>query len=206
MGKNKMIDETYQRFAERYAAGAVPWDQSEPPPEVVALTAVLPPGRALDLGCGYGRTTIYLAQHGWQVDGIDFIPQAIAAARQRAEAAGVSDRATFYEASVAAMGFLHGREHGRYQLAIDVGCLHALTEPQRLAYRDELTRLLEPGATYLLFARLGVREGEEGPRGIEETAVLALFAADFMLEKSEIGVTYVEDKSWQSGWFWFRRR
>lgn len=200
-----MIDETYQRFAERYAAGPVPWDNPEPPPEVIALTAVLPPGRALDLGCGYGRTTIYLAQHGWQADGVDFIPQAIAAARERAEAAGVADRVTFYEASVAELGFLHGREHGRYQLAIDVGCMHALSEPQRLAYRDELMHLLEPGATYLLFARLGARDGEEGPRGIEETAVLSLFTADFTLEKSEIGVTHVEDKSWQSGWFWYRR-
>lgn len=196
------MDETWQRFAERYAAGTVPWDNPEPPPEVVALTAVLPPGHALDLGCGYGRTSIYLAQHGWRVDGIDFIAQAITAARQRAEVAGIANRVTFYEASVAELGFLHGR----YQLAVDVGCLHALTEPQRLAYRDELTRLLEAGATYLLFARLGIRQGEEGPRGIEETAVHALFAADFVLDKSEIGVTYVEDKSWQSGWFWFRRR
>ncbi|MCL4263012.1 MAG: methyltransferase domain-containing protein [Anaerolineae bacterium] len=196
------MDETYQRFAERYAAGPVPWDNPEPPPEVVALTAVLPPGRALDLGCGYGRTSIYLAQHGWLVDGVDFIAQAITAARQRAETAGVADRVTFYEASVAELGFLPGR----YQLAVDVGCLHALTESQRLAYRDELTRLLEPGATYLLFARLGTRQGEEGPRGMEETAVHTLFTADFVLDKSEIGLTHVEDKSWQSGWFWFRRR
>jgi cyclopropane fatty-acyl-phospholipid synthase-like methyltransferase len=201
MGKRMMDDETYQRFAERYEAGQVPWDQSEPPPEVVALTAVLPPGRALDLGCGYGRTTIYLAQHGWQADGIDFIPQAIAEARLRAEAAGVAEQVHFQAASVTELGFLHGR----YQLAIDVGCLHALTEPQRLAYRNELARLLETGATYLLFARLGTREGEEGPRGMEETAVHTLFAADFVLEKSEIGMTHVENKSWQSGWFWFHR-
>lgn len=196
------MDETYQRFAERYEAGPVPWDNPEPPPEVVALTAVLPPGRALDLGCGYGRTTVYLAQHGWLVDGVDFIPQAIAGARQRAAAAGMSEKVTFYEASVTELGFLPGR----YQLAIDVGCLHALAEPQRWAYQAELTRLLEPGATYLLFARLGARDGEEGPRGIEETAVHTLFAADFALEKSEIGVTHVEDKSWPSGWFWFRRQ
>ncbi|GIK55970.1 MAG: methyltransferase domain-containing protein [Chloroflexi bacterium] len=196
-----MTDETWQRFADRYNAGPVPWDNTEPPPEVITLVTSLTPGRALDLGCGYGRTTIYLAQYGWLVDGVDFIPQAIAEARQRAAAAGVSEKATFYEASVTELGFLPDR----YQLAIDVGCLHALTEPQRWAYQAELTRLLEPGATYLLFARLGARDGEEGPRGIEETAVHTLFAADFALEKSEIGVTHVEDKSWPSGWFWFRR-
>ena len=40
--------------------------------------------RILDLGCGPGRASIYLARLGWQVDGVDFVPQAIATARQRA--------------------------------------------------------------------------------------------------------------------------
>ncbi|MCZ7666191.1 MAG: class I SAM-dependent methyltransferase [Chloroflexi bacterium] len=25
------------------------------------------------MGCGYGRSSIYLARHGWQVVGVDFI-------------------------------------------------------------------------------------------------------------------------------------
>ena len=39
---------------------------------MIAAASSLPPGRALDLGCGYGRTAILLAQHGWRVDGVDF--------------------------------------------------------------------------------------------------------------------------------------
>jgi SAM-dependent methyltransferase len=202
-------DTTFQRFAERYEAGQVPWDQVMPPPEIVALAAELPPGRALDLGCGYGRTAIYLAQRGWQVDGVDFVPQAIAEARVRAEEADVANRARFHHASVAELGFLAGQEdgepNGRYQLAIDVGCLHALEEEARLAYRDGLLSLLEPGAVYVLFARLEERQGEDGPRGILETAVTDLFLPAFTLTRSEIGLTVVEDKSWRSGWFWFKR-
>lgn len=89
------IQESLARFTERYTNGQVPWDDSLPPPEVQALVATLPPGRALDLGCGYGRTAIYLAQHGWQVDAIDFVPQAIAEAEKRAMAAGVAPKFSF---------------------------------------------------------------------------------------------------------------
>jgi len=42
------------------------------------------PGRALDLACGEGRNSIYLAQQGWQVTGADFSPVAIAKAERLA--------------------------------------------------------------------------------------------------------------------------
>ena len=90
-----MSDEpsAYDRFRERYEEGRVPWDDPLPPPEIMALAAELSPGRGLDLGCGFGRATIYLAYRGWRMDGVDFIPQAIAIAQQRAETAGVAGRA-----------------------------------------------------------------------------------------------------------------
>jgi SAM-dependent methyltransferase len=45
--------------------------------------AGLPPGRALDLGCGAGRSGVWLAEHGWQVTGVDFSDVALGLARQR---------------------------------------------------------------------------------------------------------------------------
>ena len=49
----------------------------------------LAPGRVLDLGCGPGRNAVWLAKAGFSVDAIDLSPEALAWARERADAAGV---------------------------------------------------------------------------------------------------------------------
>lgn len=196
------LHESLARFTERYNNGQLPWDDQLPPPEVQELVATLPPGRALDLGCGYGRTSIYLAQQGWQVDGIDFVPQAIEEARRRAELANMASHIQFHVGSVADLHFVQGQ----YDLAIDVGCMHSLSQTLQGAYRDELLRVLRPGAAYLLFARLSNPDemAADGPRGMDEGVLRALFAP-FTLQKSEIGVTEGENYSWRSGWFWYHR-
>jgi SAM-dependent methyltransferase len=42
----------------------------------------LSPGRALDLGCGAGRASIWLARRGWRVTAVDFSEVAIELARE----------------------------------------------------------------------------------------------------------------------------
>lgn len=200
-----MDSTTYQRFAERYESGQLPWGVELPPPEVMALVAQMPPGRMLDLGCGYGRSAIYLAQHGWLADGVDFVPLAITEAKRRAIAQGVSNKTQFHIASITELTFLQPH----YDLAIDIGCMHVLDDAGLHVYHQELIRLLRPGALYLLFVHLRqADEPEDGrPHGIFEETVLVLFGRGFELEKVEHGTTQVEDKPmWHSAWFWFRRR
>jgi SAM-dependent methyltransferase len=45
--------------------------------------ADLPPGRALDLGCGAGRSAIWLSDRDWQVTGVDFSDVALGLARKQ---------------------------------------------------------------------------------------------------------------------------
>src|SRR5579885_2975421 len=78
-------------FTIMYWRGRPPWDTGISPPELVEAIEgpqALPPGRALDLGCGTGTNALYLARHGWQVTGIDFAAPAIEQARRKAQAAG----------------------------------------------------------------------------------------------------------------------
>src|ERR1043165_388708 len=51
---------------------------------------LIEPGRAIDLGCGNGRSSIFLAQHGFSVEAVDYSRAAIEWARELAEEAGVS--------------------------------------------------------------------------------------------------------------------
>ncbi|MFQ5611503.1 MAG: class I SAM-dependent methyltransferase [Anaerolineae bacterium] len=193
----------HNEMAARYDSGDVPWDDPLPPPEVIDLVSSLPPGRALDLGCGYGRAAIYLAQRGWQVDAVDFVERAIDVARARAGQAGVEVR--FHVADVTDLGFLSGP----YDLALDVGCGHGLPPNRLPAYRDELRRLLGPEARLMMFVRLreGEAEPDEGPPGLDEDYLRGLFADGFALERLTYGRTEVTDApAWPSAWFLFRRR
>lgn len=60
------------------------------PPNVHLMleAADLPPGRALDAGCGHGAETLWLAARGWRVTAVDFSAAALAQGRAMAEAAG----------------------------------------------------------------------------------------------------------------------
>jgi SAM-dependent methyltransferase len=192
----------YDSLFSRYETGQVPWDDELPPPEVIALAEKLPPGRAIDLGCGYGRSSIYLAQKGWQVDGVDFIPLAIAGAISRAEERGVSDNTHFHLGRVTHLSF----PDESFDLALDVGCMHALDDPDLEQYRNTVYRILRPGGQYLLFAHLRNDAAEVPGRGVSEEMIYILFNSQFTLENVRHGMTQVEGKpAWASAWFWYRR-
>jgi SAM-dependent methyltransferase len=67
----------------------------EPNAQLVAEVSSLPPGTALDVGCGEGADAVWLAARGWVVTATDISSVALSRARAHAEAAGV--RATFVE-------------------------------------------------------------------------------------------------------------
>ena len=81
------------------AALAAEWDtryrdrdgamwSGRPNGRLVAEVSHLPPGRALDIGCGEGADAIWLAQAGWNVTAIDISDVAAGRAREAAELAG----------------------------------------------------------------------------------------------------------------------
>ncbi len=58
-------------------------------PHLQALAPKLEPGTALDLGCGAGQNSVWLASQGWTVIGVDFARNAITQAKAAAEQAAV---------------------------------------------------------------------------------------------------------------------
>jgi len=72
----------------RYAGDELLW-HAEPNRFLVEATADLAPGSVLDVACGEGRNAVWLAEHGWRAQGVDFSPVALAKARKLAAARGV---------------------------------------------------------------------------------------------------------------------
>ncbi len=78
--------------------------QRPPNAHLIAELADLPPGRALDAGCGHGSDTLWLAARGWRVTAVDFAATALAHARTTAEAMGpdIVERIDWVEADLGA--------------------------------------------------------------------------------------------------------
>ncbi|MFE3141524.1 class I SAM-dependent methyltransferase [Streptomyces scopuliridis] len=69
-------------------------------PNGVLVTEVtdLPPGRALDVGCGEGADALWLARHGWQVTAVDIAQTALQ--RAAAAAADITGRVDWTRADL----------------------------------------------------------------------------------------------------------
>ena len=76
--------------------------QRPPNAHLTGAAADLPPGRALDAGCGHGSDTLWLAARGWRVTALDFSTTALDFARRTAEAMGpeVAGRVDWVEADL----------------------------------------------------------------------------------------------------------
>lgn len=133
-----------------YRRGAPGWDTGITPPEVVEVVEgpdPVPPGLALDLGCGTGTNVLYLAQHRFETVGVDFSPLAVQAARKKLD--GVP-RATVLEGDVTRLSSL-GVE-GPFDFVLDVGCFHSIPGSRRDAYARGVAAVARPGALFLLWA------------------------------------------------------
>jgi SAM-dependent methyltransferase len=79
---------TSQQWDQRYNGDELVWT-STPNQFLVAEVVGLRPGRAVDLACGEGRNSIWLAEKGWEVTGVDFSPVGLAKAKRFADLWGV---------------------------------------------------------------------------------------------------------------------
>ena len=72
---------------ERYANGQ--FSSAEPHKLLTEIVGKLQPGLALDLACGTGRNSIFLAENGWEVSAVDNSSVGVEIARERAEHKGL---------------------------------------------------------------------------------------------------------------------
>ena len=180
-------------FFRLFYLGTPPWDSGITPPELEEFIQTNPPGRAIDLGCGTGTNAITLAHHGWQVRGVDFVRKAIREGKRKAQLAEVE--VDLHVGDVTDPKFFQGK----YDLVLDIGCYHALSQEQRRVYRDNLRTHLAPSGTYLLYSFTG----EEGDTNRFTPQDLTAFEHSFELLRREDDF---DGSGPTSAWFWFKTK
>ncbi|HEX8032419.1 MAG TPA: class I SAM-dependent methyltransferase [Ktedonobacterales bacterium] len=191
-------------FTLAYLRGLTPWDTGVSPPELVEVVegdAALPPGRALDLGCGTGTNALYLARHGWHATGIDFAAPAISRAQEKLRTTqDLTGSAHFLRGDVTRLDAL--ALDGPYTLLLDLGCFHNLEPADRTRYASGITHYAAADALYLLYA-FGPRIRKKRRVGATPDEVRTCFRDHWAVERIEQGAD--TGHGWPSAWYWLRK-
>lgn len=103
-------------------------------------------GRAIELGCGTGPMTRWLAARGFDAVGIDVSPTAIALAQEQSKGAST----VHFQVADACAGTLSALD-ASFDLVLDGHCLHCIPgEADRQRFLETARRLLRPGGIFLL--------------------------------------------------------
>ncbi len=151
------------------------WHRDDPPRLLTEAVKAGGHGRALDIGCGTGVNSVYMAQHGYSVTAVDFVPQALPFGIRRAEREGV--KIEFVAADITKF-----ETAGNFDLILDFGCFHGFNEKDRLLYRDKLLSWLAEGGQYVLGHFYRSDAFGIGPRGRKKEEIENFFAPELKLE------------------------
>ena len=137
---------------DRYASGEpLPWDTGRPDPMLVEMieSGAIAPGRTLEVGCGTGTNSIYLAQQGFEVVGVDISPLAVANARAKAHGRCRFETVDFLN---------EAPPGGPFTFVFDRGCFHILDEVhERARFAQKVASELVEGGVWL--SLIGSTEG-----------------------------------------------
>ena len=129
-----------------YGRLRAPWDIG-PRKELVELveSGRLKPGKAIDLCSGTASNCVFLAQHGFDVTGVDFAAAAVELGRKRASAAGLS--VNFVQDDLTHLQHITGK----FDLLVDYGTLDDLNSRDRDRYIRNILPLTHAGTRFVLY-------------------------------------------------------
>lgn len=153
-----------------------PWEVGHPQSAFVELFSSneLVVGKLLDIGCGTGENAIFLAQNGFSVVGIDLVPAAIEKAKQKANKLGL--RIDFSVGDALHLRF----PPDEFDSVIDSGLFHIFDDKRRLAYIDQIAKVLRPDGGYFMLC-FSEKEPTDwgGPRRVSKEEIEEALAPNF---------------------------
>jgi cyclopropane fatty-acyl-phospholipid synthase-like methyltransferase len=169
------------------------WSDLRIPKELKELCTIFQPKNSLELGCGLGRFSSFMAEQGIKATGVDFSSTAIEKAQKRI--AGKKQKPTLLVGDVTNLGMITEK----FDVSFDIGCFHCLNEEGQKKYVEEVYRLLKPGAIHLLWAL----DHSPGNIRLNPKSIADIFGSHFQLTKSKFSgrrVIFVA-----SHWYWLVR-
>lgn len=148
-----------QDWNAHYRANETPWDTGEPDAHLVQFvrSGRVRPGRTLELGCGTGNDSIWLALQGFTVLGVDVADLAVERARSKAAETSGCRFATLDIMRADIPG-------GPYEFVFDRGCFHTFDgADDRSRFASRVADTLAPEGMWL--SLIGSTEGPERGHG-----------------------------------------
>lgn len=160
--------------------GSPPWDIGAPQPEIVKLVEnnEIKKGRVLDIGCGLGDNSIFLARRGFCVTCMDIAHLAIEKGEAKAREQGV--KVDFRVGDALKLDKYFGKEY--FGAVIDSGLFHSLDNGQRSLFVSQIRRVLIYSGKYFLLCFSDKEPGDEGPRRISKKEIRATFSKMFRID------------------------
>jgi len=162
------VEESTGWFKSAYE-GQPPWDIGRPQPAIIALEEQGEiKGDVLDVGCGTGENSLFLAQRGHTTYGIDIVPGAIETAQEKARQR--HEKATFKVLSAFKLDTL-GR---RFDTVIDCGLFHTFDDDERECFVSGLPAAMRRGGVYHMLC-FSDKATQPGPRHVTQEEIRTAF-------------------------------
>ena len=185
----------------------LPWAHDQPTlflRDIVAQRGK--PGKALDIGCGAGTDSLYIAREGWVVTSLDFMPAALEMTCARAESAGL-------ELATIEADITEWEPTDKFDLVLDHGLLHNMNPDRYPLYRERVMRAVADDGEFVILHWLkrtpDESQSEIGPTRVSREDIQKFFAPElkalfFAVEEID-GLTESVGASMAQGYYWFKR-
>ena len=136
----------WDQIYKKYPLEELGWELGKPRPILREYVekGLLKKGKALDICCGAGTNTVYLAEKGFEVTGIDISPTAIGYAEKKAAQANV--HVSFKVQDFLELPF----EDEEFDFVFDMGCFHHVKPEDRATFINGVHRVLKKRGNYML--------------------------------------------------------